>query len=341
MIHTEDQTILAERRGLADNQVTVHERDRVFRPVTVRLSSISDRRTRYPEYQRMFTGTTFDAYSFFGADEVTNAHDIGAENFFLFLRTVTSTFPTMQLASGDGSNLTSVSWNGHAIANVTPARVFTWIVDGRDYPTEVSYADRDRFRSQVIAQWRDRYINLTMPMTVATSYRGATPNTHTVNVTVHAYYADRPSTSLYEEAWRNGNVVQYTGHTYIGSGGPIDAHNYTASDFPDRYQIFMANSCVSFSYYNDNFFDLHPGGSRNLDTVTNGLSVYLKLSGLSSARFVTGLLDGHQQSYASLLASMRVNLPWASNYDANRIADGEMDNVFSPANYTVSLTATH
>ncbi len=338
MIRTEDQAILAERRGLADNQITVRERDRVFLPRTARLTSITDRRVRYPEYHRLFTGSTFDVYSFFGADDVASAHDIGAENFFLYMRTLTTTFPTMRLAAHDGSNLASVTWNGHAIANVTPTRVFTWIIDGRDYPTEVATADRDRFRSQVIAQWRDRYIDLTMPMNASIQYRTSTPNTHALAVTVHVYYAERPSTSVYEEAWQNGNVVQYTGHTYIGSGGPIDARNYTASDFPDRYQIFMANSCVSFSYYNNNFADLHPGGTRNLDTITNGLSVYLKNSGLSSARLITGLLDGRMQSYASLLSNMRIDLPWARSYDANRVADGETDNVFTTANYTVGVT---
>ncbi|MEI8257070.1 MAG: hypothetical protein WCJ30_15460, partial [Deltaproteobacteria bacterium] len=152
------------------------------------------------------------------------------------------------------------------------------------------------------------------------------------------YYAERPSSALYEQAWAGGDVVQYTGHTYIGSGGPIDARNYTASDFPSRYQLFMANSCVSFSFYNNSFFDLHPGGTRNLETVTNGLSVYLKGSGLSSARFVNGLIDGRGQSYAALLASMRVDLPWATAYDANRVVDGEMDNVYTPSTYTLSLT---
>ncbi|MEI8255729.1 MAG: hypothetical protein WCJ30_08665, partial [Deltaproteobacteria bacterium] len=171
MIQTEDQTILRERRGLADDKITVHERDRVFLPRTVRLASISNTRTRYPEYHRLFAGNTFTAYSFFGADDVASPRDIGAENFFVFLRTVLSAHPTATLAAGDGSNLLSVTWNTRAVANVTASRVFAWIIDSRDYPTEVAIADRDAFRRQVIAQWRDRYVDLTLPMTVNVTTR--------------------------------------------------------------------------------------------------------------------------------------------------------------------------
>ena len=39
---------------------------------------------------------------------------------------------------------------------------------------------------------------------------------------------------------------------------------------------------MSFNYYNA-YFDMHPGGTANLDTVTNGLPVYLEGSGHPSA----------------------------------------------------------
>ena len=140
----------------------------------------------------------------------------------------------------------------------------------------------------------------------------------------------------YKRAFQEVDVFQYTGHSHLGSG-PLDARNYAASDFPNRYQILMVNSCVSFNYYNT-FFEMHPGGSRNLDTVTNGLPVYLEGSGLSSARFAAAFLDGRYRSYSDVLASMRVNLPWEPNHDANRVADGEPDNEFSPTRFPITLS---
>ena len=127
----------------------------------------------------------------------------------------------------------------------------------------------------------------------------------------------------------------YSGHSHLGSG-PLDPSNYRASDFPNRYQIMMINSCVSFNYYNQ-FFRMHPGGTANLDTITNGIEVYLEGAGLSSARLMLSLMDGRFRNYHDILMEMRVDLPWETAHDPNRVADGELDNQFTQAAFPMTL----
>ena len=93
---------------------------------------------------------------------------------------------------------------------------------------------------------------------------------------------------------------------------------------------------VSFNYYNQ-FFRLHPGGSANLDTVTNGIEVYLEGAGLSSARFMLAMLDGRFRNYRDVLTEMRVDLPWEPAHDPNRVADGALDNQFTTARFPMSF----
>ena len=83
---------------------------------------------------------------------------------------------------------------------------------------------------------------------------------------------------------------------------------------------------------------MHPGGTRNLDTVTNGLPVYLEGSGESSARFAVAFLDGQFRNYLQVLTAMKIDLPWERGHDANRVADGESDNTFTPSAYRMTLT---
>jgi len=338
LISAETTRINAERRRLTDrdHQVTVGEVNRHFLPVVMRFATIARATTRYPEYQRMFEDDRFVAYSFFGLDKADDPNDYGARNFFTFVRTMLSSNLNLRItAVSENTNLLDVSWAGRRIANVTYDRVIGWILDNRDYPTEVTYANRNAFRLQVLRQWRDHFVTLAMDSTVVIN-----GTSHDVRIEVRGYYGDEEGSAAwgaarrYVAAFADADVFQYTGHSHLGAG-PLDARNYRASNFPDRYQLFMINSCVSFNYYND-FFELH-GGTQNLDAITNGLPVYLEGSGLSSARLIVALIDGRFRSYADVLGSMRINLPWESNYDASRVADGETDNQFTPTRFRMTL----
>jgi hypothetical protein len=51
-------------------------------------------------------------------------------------------------------------------------------------------------------------------------------------------------------------------------------------------------------------------------------------------------LDGRFRSYSDILGAMRVDLPWERGHDANRVADGEADNTFTPSRQRMTLAFT-
>src|SRR5262249_15165755 len=130
----------------------------------------------------------------------------------------------------------------------------------------------------------------------------------------------------------------YNGHSYIGYG-PLDPSNFTASDFPSSYQIMFVNGCVSFNYYDQDFYSLKNGGTRNLETVTNGLESWVNGSGPAMGRFVGALVDGQQHSYTELLkAAEFTGYGYSWGQDALRVVEGELDNVWSPAKKPITVT---
>ncbi len=338
LVTAEKDRIQTQRRALTDpdHQVTVDEVNRWFLPITVGLSTIARTENKYPDYHRLFDDNRLVVASFFGVDKLDDPNDYGARNFFTYIRSVLRARPELQLQPVSGSDFTRISFNGATISNVTPLQVAGWIVDRTGYPASVPSSMVDAFRRQVIAQWRDKALSFSSPATV--TINGASKS---VTAEVRVYYGNEEgwgtgAVQRYQTAFRDADVFQYTGHSHLGSG-PLDARNYSASNFPNRYQVVMVNSCVSFNYYNT-FFDMHPGGTLNLDTVTNGLPVYLEGSGESSARFAIAFLDGRFRSYLQVLTSMRLDLGWQSGYDPNRVADGESDNTFSPATTRMTMT---
>ncbi len=338
LISAEKNRISTQRRALTDpdHQVTVDEVNRWFLPITVSLSTIARSENKYPDYHRLLDDNRLVIASFFGVDKLDDPNDYGARNFFTYIRSVLRARPELRLQPIAGTDFTTISFNGATISNVTPLQVAGWIVDRTGYPSSVPSSMVNAFRQQVIRQWRDKNLSFTSPANV--TINGAAKS---ITAEVRVYYGDEESwgsgaVQRYATAFRDADVFQYTGHSHLGSG-PLDARNYSASTFPNRYQIMMVNSCVSFNYYNT-FFDMHPGATLNLDTVTNGLPVYLEGSGESSARFAIAFLDGRFRSYLQVLTSMRLDLPWVSNYDANRVADGETDNTFSPTRTPMTMT---
>ncbi len=335
-VEAERARIEADRRQLAtpDRQVTESEAARLYLPLVMQLTPLEGNDAASPEYHRLYDDDRFVAYSFFGLDREDDPYDYGGRNYFTWMRTVTRAVPSLRVSVPDGADLTRVRWNGSDITGVTLDRVAGWVLDDSGYPSEVT--DRRAFRLQVLRQWRGHAVHLSTTLRVTTQGRA-----RDVPVELRTYYGDEEGAAAagavrrYTAALREADVFQYTGHSHLGYG-PLDPGNYPASVFPNKYQVMMVNSCVSFNYYNQ-FFTKHPGGTANLDTVTNGIEVYLEGAGLSSARFVIALLDGRFRTYREILEDMRVDLPWEPAHDPDRVADGERDNQFSLARFPMSI----
>ena len=335
-IQSELDRVDADRRQLSDpdHQVAVSETQRRFLPVVMNLSPLESNEAAYPEYDRLYADGRFVAYSFFGLDRADDPFDYGARNYFGYLRAMFAGQRALRITTvSGGANLLAVSWHGQPVANVTYDRVLAWVLDSADYPSTVASADRNAFRLQILRQWRDHYVTLGMNAQLTSG--GVT---RTVPIEIRTYYGDEEGTAApaavrrYRTAFTDADVFQYTGQSQLGAG-PLDPANY-----PNRYQVAMVNSCVSFNYYNQ-FFRLHPGGTANFDTITNGIEVYLEGAGLSSARFMLSMIDGHFVDWHEVLESTRVDLPWAVAYDPNRVVDGELDNRFDPVRTPMTLVA--
>ncbi|MEI8259449.1 MAG: hypothetical protein WCJ30_27590, partial [Deltaproteobacteria bacterium] len=270
-IQTEVDRVATDRRLLRDpdHQLTTSESARRFMPVVMRLSALEGNEAAFPEYDRLYGDNRLVAYSFFGLDNATDPNDYGARNYFGYLRTLFVGQPGLRITSvSDGVNLLAASWQGRAITGVTYSRVIGWVLDATNYPAEVAVADRDAFRLQILRQWRDHTVTLGM-----TGRLTAGGTTRAVPIEIRTYYGDEEGAASaaavrrYRAAFLDADVFQYTGHSHLGAG-PLDPTNYRSTDFRNGYQIVMVNSCVSFNYYNQ-FFAMHPGGTANLDTITN------------------------------------------------------------------------
>jgi hypothetical protein len=135
----------------------------------------------------------------------------------------------------------------------------------------------------------------------------------------------------HRKAVRESDIFIYNGHSYIGTG-PLDPAKFRDTRFPESYQLYFFDSCVSYNYYNEDFFTLKPGGSRNLDLIVNGLEAPEYKSGEAEGAFMVKLLDGSMPSYQTLLRA-------AKDTDSLRVVDGEVDNSFHPARAKVRVTA--
>lgn len=88
---------------------------------------------------------------------------------------------------------------------------------------------------------------------------------------------------FYKDAIENSSVMIYSGHS--GLGGHLDLDSIEANlgekiKFnTKKYQIFFFDSCTSYKYYNQAYFERKmtkndPNGTKKLDVFTNGLSTY-------------------------------------------------------------------
>ena len=355
-IKNELSAITKEESALGGRALTVgpKEAGRWFLPVTATLDPPEQPTQSYsPEYDRLFgvapNGTAkaqLVVYAFNGVDsDETNPDDILGQEAIRFLRTMLQGQPNLRpVDTNPFALLEDIYVNGTKLANVTYAEMFSWILDQTGYPAEVG-TDATAIaalRAQAMAKFTERWIYWDLPVTVNDSSGAA----HTLTVEVRFFYGDEASNPTaqqhaewrYLEAFWYGDVFLYNGHSHFGNG-PLDPQHYGPQNFNGNYQLMLVNSCLSYNYYHEDFFSYKPGGTQNLDMIVNGLPSYVWGGGEATAKLLLGLLDGKQHSYRELLQGMEIDMPWGQkSYEPMRVADGELDNVFSQSKTPLSLS---
>lgn len=352
-IQSELSAIASERAANhgAPNVVGPREAGRWFFPVTAKLDAPNaPSKQFYPEYDRLFgVGTDKSrliVYAFFGVDsDETNPDDVLAQEAARFLRSMLRAQPNLRpVSTNPFAWLLDFYVDGKKIDGVTYERMLGWILDQTGYPTEVG-TDAGKIldlRKQALAKLAERWIYWDLPLSV----KSAGGSTKSITVEIRSFFgyedgspdARQHAQWRYLEAFWYGDVFLYNGHSHFGHG-PLEPNLYQPWNFNDRYQIMLVNSCISYNYYHEDFFAKKPGGSKNLEMIVNGLPSYVWGGGEVLARFLNGVVAGGQPTYAQLLQSMRLDTPWGeTGYDPMRVADGELDNVFSQTATPLSVT---
>jgi hypothetical protein len=348
-IEAEELKIQEARKELPspESEIVGEELKRLYIPVTMKLEpKATTSKKTYPEYDRLWKGgvekdklvvaIVSGVMADWAAGEKPElADDDGYHMFYEQMAEIEKQLAGLALVDTGGADLTKFTANGKTVTGVTWKDLESWELKGTGWPSQFSsYDDRQALRRVVANTLARVWLRFEQKASVKIGSAAA----RDVTVVIKTYYAAETGDAPHRQAMRTSDVVIYNGHSYIGFG-PLDPSRYGPGDFPQSYQIFFFNSCVSFNYYEKDFFKLHPGGSKNLDMVTNGLESYIYGSGASVGRFVATLVNGKQVSYKDLLiATAKGALSTPQGIDALRVVDGELDNKYKPSKkITVTL----
>ena len=345
---TEAQAIATDGANLKTGQIAEADAQRRFEMVRAKLTPLAGAPTKYPEYDRLW-GFGSDrrkliVYAFVGVtSDEHDSHDEGAIEYQRLLRTLRAQYPQLSVTYTQPSAfLLDFYVDGQKLPNVTWEDVQKWMID-EQYPPQVgSDAHKiEALRQQVIANFSERFIYWDLPVTVTRN-----GDTRSMTVEIRTFWgkedgdpdAKQRAEWRYLEAFWYGDVFAYAGHSHFGHG-PLEPTNYNGGNFPDRYQVMLVNSCLSYNYYDLDFIAMHPEQSRDLEVVMNGLPAWWNGMGESTGRYILGLLDGTNKSWAQLLDSMRIVDPYGNaGYEPMRGVNGELDNVFDPAEGAIAVT---
>lgn len=112
---------------------------------------------------------------------------------------------------------------------------------------------------------------------------------------------------IYKEALENGAVIYYGGHS--GLGANLKVANIESSAGPvnipkNKYQILIFDSCSSYPYYTEKYFNKKIGvkkpdgsvdeiGSYNFDIITNGLESYFTRNSITFNVFLESIMRAY------------------------------------------------
>lgn len=335
-LEQEQRAIDADTGKLADprTQVAASRAQRTFLPVTAALAG-ADTATRatYPEYDRLFGGASEDGVLTIAIVNGRLAHehlearkDDGYYEWLSALDVLFTENPDFELKKIEPSEDVSTALAaGKRYGGLGFKDFIQWRVYGRGWPEGMPASGRDDIERTIADRLDRHWITFEKQVNVAIGDRAPKPLT----IRIETFFGVDDETTPHRRALRRGDVVVYNGHSYIGYG-PLDPGNYDSDSFTKGYQMFWFDSCVSYNYYEKDFFTLKDGGSKKLDLVTNGIEAPEYLSGEAEGKFIAKLIGGSMPSYQTLLESAKAT-------DALRVVDGEIDNKWRSEKTPVKL----
>jgi hypothetical protein len=343
-IQNEVTAIESERQGLAENQIGEKEHARRFLPITAQLDPATPPKTTYPEYDQLLglddpTRDRVVVYQIIGMashagdpESKRFANDMKFAEALKEIKLLDDHFNGLKVAATSAVDPTRFSFKGKQYT-ATIQQLYSWCVSRNGFPPDVASEDRDAFRRAIHDHIYRRWITLEVPLEVKSARA-----TKKLTLEIRLLYGTDSGWSVrnyFRQAFKNGHVVMYMGHSYIGSG-PQDPTNYGPGDFPAWYQIIFFQSCVSFNYYGRDFFDHKQGGTAKLDLVTNGIESYVRDGGKSMAQFIIAIFDGPPRTWLEILEKTRAQM-WWELHDPNRNVDGEQDNTYDPSSDPITI----
>ena len=309
------------------NVIPLSRANRVYLPVTMSLSR-ADNATRatYPEYDRLFAGGAEPGVLTLAIVNGRLAHnrtrdpkkDGGYYEWMAALDVIFTENPDFEFKkiepAADISNVTA----GGSRWSVTFKDFIQWTVYGRGWPQGLPASARDEISTKVATMLDMHWVTFEKKVKVAIG--SAEPKDLTIRI--ETLFGADEDPAPHKRAVKRGDVVLYNGHSYIGYG-PLDPEHFTSASFTRGYQILFFDSCVSYNYYEKDFFTLKPNGSKDLDMITNGLEAPEWMSGEAQGKFVAKMIGGSMPSYQTLLEQ-------AAATDSLRVVDGEIDNRYDP-----------
>ncbi|HSO32351.1 MAG TPA: hypothetical protein VLT33_07545 [Labilithrix sp.] len=340
----EQQKIDEDRKGLAAGQVPASEVSRLYIPMRANLrSTTQSSAVKYPEYDRLYGGGVESGKLVIGmvngmmADWAAGEHhdtfeDEGYGMWQEGLREVFKARPGFKLTNVEPqADLLNFKVGALAVKFASFDDVLAFELDGKN-PAGITWSNRDALRKVIADTVVRHWVTFEVPVQV--TMRG---ETKPVTIKLQSYFGAETDSTPHKRGIKTSDIFVYNGHSYIGYG-PLDPSRFQASDFPSTYQVLNVNGCVSYNYYEKDYFPLKQGGSKNLDMVTNGLESWVNESGPAMGRFVGAFIDGKQSSYKSVLkAAQFTQFGYDWGMDALRVVDGELDNTYKPTRTPITV----
>jgi hypothetical protein len=318
------------------NKVPKSAIDRTYLPVTIRLgANKTNKGLSYPEYDRLYTGGVQPnklvlsfIYGLIDDAPATPDQDYNFGEWMTHMDLVFKARPGFKLVKTEPAvDFSSVTLpSGKTVSGITFDQLVQWNTANTGWPAAASTAtDRKALVTAVAKKLYKTFLTFEVPVKVKIGTNPEKPFT----IAVLTYFGVGSDTYTHKKAIRASDIYLYNGHSYVGSG-PLDPGNFTAADFPASYQILFIDGCVSYNYYEKDYFPLKQGATQNLELITNGLEAPAYRSGYALGKFSAALINGTFPSYLDLLKA-------AAATDPLRVVDGEVDNAYSPSKTPITV----